>query len=142
MYCTAMGKALTAYLPADEKEHVLSSIHFERFTPRTLTRLTQLRKELDRVRERGYALDDEETTLGARCVSAPIFGDGGKVTAAVSVAGPTTRIARDKVPAYVNEVMAAARAIAARLGTTEMPGLEIRPAAAIAATPKARAQGA
>jgi DNA-binding IclR family transcriptional regulator len=141
VYCTAMGKALTAYLPADEKEHVLSSIHFERFTPRTLTRLTQLRKELDRVRERGYALDDEETTLGARCVSAPIFGDGGKVTAAVSVAGPTTRIARDKVPAYVNEVMAAARAIAARLGTTEMPGLEIRPAA-IAATPKARAQGA
>jgi DNA-binding IclR family transcriptional regulator len=141
VYCTAMGKAMTAYLPADEKEHVLSSIHFERFTPRTLTRLPQLRKELERVRERGYALDDEETTLGARCVSAPIFGDGGKVTAAVSVAGPTTRIARDRLPAYVNEVMAAARAIAARLGTTEIPAVEPQ-AVPAAATLKARAHHA
>src|SRR6202451_4185199 len=76
VYCTAMGKALTAYLPEDEREHVLSSIHFERCTPHTLTRLPQFRKELEKVRQRGYALDDEEATLGARCVSAPILHDG------------------------------------------------------------------
>jgi IclR family KDG regulon transcriptional repressor len=119
VYCTAMGKALTAYLPADEKEHVLSSIRFERFTPHTLTRLPQLRKELENVRQRGYALDDEEATLGARCVSAPILGDGGKVAAAISVAGPTTRIARDKIPAIAREVVAAARSISTRLGASE-----------------------
>jgi DNA-binding IclR family transcriptional regulator len=119
VYCTAMGKALTAYLPADEKEHVLSSIRFERFTPHTLTRLPQLRKELERVRQRGYAVDDEEVTLGARCVSAPILGDGGKVAAAISVAGPTTRIARDKIQSFVGELVAAARAISNRLGATE-----------------------
>ena len=48
----AIGKALTAYLPADEKEHVLSSIRFEHFTARTPTRLPQLRKELEKVRRR------------------------------------------------------------------------------------------
>ena len=88
VYCTAMGKALTANLPADEKEHVLSSIRFERFTPHTLTRLPQLRRELEKVHQRGYALDDEEAILGARCVSAPILHDQGKVMAAISVAGP------------------------------------------------------
>jgi DNA-binding IclR family transcriptional regulator len=119
VYCTAMGKALTANLPPDEKEHVLSSIRFERFTPRTLTRLPQLRRELEKVRQRGYALDDEEATLGARCVSAPILRDGGKVAAAISIAGPTTRIARDKIPTFAGEVVAAARAISTRLGASE-----------------------
>ena len=118
VYCTAMGKALTAYLPEDEREHVLCSIHFERCTPHTLTRLPQFRKELEKVRQCGYALDDEEATLGARCVSAPILHDGGKVAAAISVAGPTTRIARDKIPAFAGEVVAAARAISARLGAS------------------------
>jgi len=119
VYCTAMGKALAAYLPAGEKEHVLSSIRFERFTPHTLTRLPQLRKELEKVRQRGYALDDEEAILGARCVSAPILHDEGKVMAAISVAGPTTRIARDKIREFAGEVVAAARAIATRLGASE-----------------------
>jgi DNA-binding IclR family transcriptional regulator len=119
VYCTAMGKVLTAGLRADEKEHVLSSIRFERLTPHTLTRLPRLRKELENVRQRGYALDDEEATLGARCVSAPILGDGGKVAAAISVAGPTSRIARDKIPALVREVVAAARSISTRLGASE-----------------------
>ncbi len=119
VYCTAMGKVLTAYLPSDEKEHVLSSIRFERFTPHTLTRLPQLRKELEKVRHRGYALDDEEATLGARCVSAPILHEGGKIAGAISVAGPTTRIARDKIPAIAGEVLSAARAISSQLGASE-----------------------
>ena len=118
VYCTAMGKVLTAFLPGDEKEHVLSSIRFERFTPNTFTRVAQFRKELDKVRQRGYALDDEGATLGARCVSAPILHDGGKIAAAISIAGPITRIARDKIPVFITEVTAAARSISARLGTS------------------------
>jgi len=118
VYCTAMGKALTAFLPSEEKQHLLSSIRFERFTPRTLTQVTQLMRELEKVRQRGYALDDEEATLGARCVSAPILHDNGKVAAAISVAGPITRIAREKIPAFAGEVMAAARSISTRLGAS------------------------
>lgn len=118
-YCTAMGKAMTAYLPPDEKEHVLSSIQFERFTQHTLGGLSALRKDLDKVRQRGYALDDQEATLGARCVSAPILQVDGRVAAAVSVAGPTTRISRETIPGFAREVVAAARAIGSRLSAPD-----------------------
>lgn len=121
LYCTALGKAMAAYLPWEEKEHVLSSLSFERFTPRTLTRLTQLRKELARVRQRGYALDDEETVLGSRCVAAPILVARDKAAAALSVAGPITRISRDKIPAFAAAVREVARSISARLGFSELP---------------------
>jgi len=117
LYCTAMGKVLTALLPGTEKERVLASLRFERFTPHTITQLPQLKEELERTQQRGYGLDNEEATLGARCVSAPVVLDGGRLTAAVSVAGPTTRIAPDKLPFFVEAVEAAARTIAARLGS-------------------------
>jgi DNA-binding IclR family transcriptional regulator len=112
-----MGKALAAFLSTTEKEHVLSSLQFERLTPHTITRLSRFRKELEKIRERGYALDDEEATLGARCVGAPILLEG-KVAAAISIAGPTTRIARERIPFYVRAVVAAAQAISRQLDTT------------------------
>jgi DNA-binding IclR family transcriptional regulator len=119
LYCTSMGKALAAFLSTTEKDHVLSSLRFERFTPHTITSLSRFRKELERTKQRGYALDDEEATLGARCVGAPVLLEGGKVAAAISVAGPITRIAREKIPAYARAVLAAARAISRHLGTAE-----------------------
>ncbi len=119
LYCTSMGKALAAFLSTTEKDHVLSSLRFERFTPHTITSLSRFRKELERTKQRGYALDDEEATLGARCVGAPVLLEGGKVAAAISVAGPITRIAREKIPVYARAVLAAARAISRHLGTAE-----------------------
>ena len=116
-----MGKALAAFLSAEERDHVLSSLRFERFTPHTITRVSQFRKELERIRQRGYALDDEEATLGARCVGAPVLLEG---AAAISVAGPTNRIAREKIPAYAKAVLAAARAISRHLGTAELSGTD------------------
>ena len=98
LYCTAMGKALVALSPATEKEPVLASLRFERFTPRTITHLVQLKEELVKTQKRGCAVDDEEATLGARCVSTPIFLECGKLVAAVSVSGPTARMASRKIP--------------------------------------------
>lgn len=119
LYCTAMGKALVAYLPPHEKERVLSSLRFERFTSHTITKLLQLKEELDRVWQSGYALDDEEATLGARCVGAPVLLEGDKVAAAVSVAGPTIRVATERIPFFVEAVRTAARTISARLSPSE-----------------------
>ncbi|HTQ61294.1 MAG TPA: IclR family transcriptional regulator [Candidatus Solibacter sp.] len=115
VYCTAMGKALTAFLPPDEKEHVLNSLKFERLTPRTIVQPMRLRKELDNIRQRGYGLDDEEATLGARCISAPVMIDQGKVAAAISVAGPVARMSREKIPLLAKAVIASAKTISARL---------------------------
>lgn len=119
LYCTAMGKALAAYLPPHENERVLSSLRFERFTSHTITKLQQLKGELARVRQDGYALDNEEATLGARCVGAPVILEGDEVAAAVSVAGPTIRVATGRMPFFVEAVRTAARTISARLSLSQ-----------------------
>jgi IclR family acetate operon transcriptional repressor len=120
LYCTAMGKMLAALLPTHEKERVLGSLRFERFTPHTMTQLAQLQEDLTKTQRRGYALDDEEATLGARCVSAPILLDANGPAAAVSVAGPTARISRDRIPLFADAVQKAAGAISARLSGSGM----------------------
>src|ERR1700680_2601378 len=98
LHATALGKALAAFLSEDEKERVLATVQFQPLTPKTIMNLVQFRQELELIRKQGYAVDDEETTLGARCVSAPILGAGREVIAALSVSGPVTRISPGQVP--------------------------------------------
>src|SRR5437867_11371092 len=114
--CTALGKVLLAYLPNDQREELLPMLTFERATPRTIPNLPRFRKELARVLQQGYAIDDQETDMGARCVAAPILDESGSVTAAISVSGPVTRIGRDRIQAYAIAIKRAARAISAHLG--------------------------
>lgn len=149
VYCTAMGKALSAYLPPDEKEHVLSTLRFERFTPHTIGQLPRMRKELEKIRQAGYAVDDQEAILGARCVAAPILLENGKAAAALSVSGPTTRIDRAKIPAFVAAVTEAARAISFRLGASQLlpaengsPAPQARPMPILVATAAGDRSGA
>ena len=114
--CTALGKALLAFVPAEHREELLPVLTFERSTPRTIPSLARFRKELTRVLEQGYAIDDQETDMGARCVAAPILDESGKVAAAISVSGPITRISQDRIQAYAAATKKAARAISAQLG--------------------------
>lgn len=123
LYCTAMGKVLAAWLPADDRKHVLSSLRFERITPHTITRIPRLEKELEKIRQSGYAVDNEEAVLGARCIASPVLLANGKAAAAVSISGPTSRIDRTKMSAFVTAVKGAARAISIRFGASELlPG--------------------
>ncbi len=114
--CTALGKALLAFLSTEQREEILPMLTFERATPRTIPSLGRLRKELTRVVQQGYAMDDQETDLGARCVAAPILDESGTVAAAISVSGPITRISRDRIQAYALATKKAARTISAQLG--------------------------
>ena len=113
LYCTALGKSILAYYPDREREYLISGIDFERFTPHTITGAANLRKELTLIRQRGYSLDNEEVYLGSRCVGAPILDASDRVIAALSVSGPTTRVTRDRIPAFA----AAARQAAAKVST-------------------------
>ncbi len=90
LHATALGKALAAFLPEEQKDRILANIQFQPLTPKTIMNLVQFRQELGIIRNQGYAVDDEETTLGARCVSAPVLGANREVVAAVSVSGPVT----------------------------------------------------
>ena len=95
---------------------LLPLLTFERATPRTIPNLARFRKELVRVVQQGYAIDDQETDMGARCVAAPILDESGKVAAAISVSGPITRMSRDRIHGYALATKKAARAISAQLG--------------------------
>ena len=114
--CTALGKAILAFLSTTHREDVLSSLTFERSTTHSHTDLARFRRELAKVREHGYAIDDREAELGARCMAAPIMDATGEVVAALSVSGPITRIDKNKMAHTIVAVKDGARAISTRLG--------------------------
>jgi DNA-binding IclR family transcriptional regulator len=87
LHCTAIGKSLLAFAPAEVREDVLSG-PLPRFTTATISTAASLRRELHQVREAGLATDREEAGIGIRCISAPVFGPDGRVQAAVSVSLP------------------------------------------------------
>jgi DNA-binding IclR family transcriptional regulator len=113
---TALGKAIAAFLSRDHAEQILATVTFQAFTPKTIINHVQFQQELEKIRRQGYAIDDEEATLGARCVAAPILAAGGNAIAAVSISGPTTRVTADQIPALANAVRDAAEAISTAMG--------------------------
>ncbi|HKD39859.1 MAG TPA: IclR family transcriptional regulator [Myxococcaceae bacterium] len=114
--CTALGKAILAFLPDEQREEILPTLTFERLTQYTISNLPRLRRELARIAQQGYALDDQETNLGAVCVAAPILDESGKVAAAISVSGPVTRIGRERCQAFAVTVRKGARQISGSMG--------------------------
>jgi DNA-binding IclR family transcriptional regulator len=90
-HCTAVAKAVLAYLPDKEVDAVLAGCCLTRFTPFTMTRADEVKANLRLTVQRGYALDTQELEEGLSGVAAPIRGRDGQVIAAVGIAGPTTR---------------------------------------------------
>jgi DNA-binding IclR family transcriptional regulator len=116
VYCTAMGKAMLAFQPEDTTEQILAKIRFVRYTRKTLCSREKLVKSLERVRRRGYAIDDEEIEIGVRCVGAPIFNEDHRAIAAVSISGPSSRITAQSVPGIAEHLLRCCRDISASLG--------------------------
>jgi len=85
-HATAGGKVLLSGLSRQEIERIYRSRRLRRYGKNTITALHELLKELEKVRQQGYAIDDEEYYEGVRCVGAPIYA-GGKIIAALSITG-------------------------------------------------------
>ena len=83
-----MGKVLLAWADADTRRR-LCNRKLERFTSNTITAPGELRRALEQVREKGFAIDSEEITRGLVCVAAPVFGADGAVAAAMSCTFPS-----------------------------------------------------
>ena len=116
VYSTALGKALTAFLSPEKREAILRVLNFEVFTPRTITDLREFKKELERIRRRGYAMDDEESVLGARCLGVPVLSHLQEAVASISVSGPTTRVDQTRIPGIVQNLQKASRSISECMG--------------------------
>src|SRR6266849_7523424 len=114
-YCTAEGQAILAFQPPAVIEDVIRAGLHPR-TPQTITEPQKLRKALEIVRQRGCAIEDEESELGMRCIAAPVHNDAGEVVAAVGLAGPVSRLSKKALSTYIPHVIETAAAISARLG--------------------------
>jgi len=91
LHVSAAGKAMLAHLPEERTARLLAEAAAEP-TDNTVTDLDRLAAELETVHERGYAVNDEESTDGLRAVGVPVRYDDGSVLGALSVSGPTHRI--------------------------------------------------
>ena len=116
LHCTAVGKAMLAFLPEAEREAALQHLQFQTATEHTLTDAAAFRQELQKVRTLGYAVDDEENEVGIRCVGAPIYDHTGRLTAAVSVSGWTITMTPERIPGLAPQLVRTCRRISAELG--------------------------
>lgn len=114
-YCTSSGKVLLAYNESNLVEKVIErGLHA--YTSKSITDPDELRKEMQVIRERGYAISTEELTEGTRSVSAPIRDYTGKVVSAINVVGPLQRMPDYKVPDIAKKVVNASNEASERLG--------------------------
>ncbi|MDP3084216.1 MAG: IclR family transcriptional regulator [Rubrivivax sp.] len=116
LYCTAVGKALAAWLPAAEVAAVLDRTTMVARTPRTITTREAFDAELRRIRSAGYAIDDEEQFEGLRCIAVPVFSHTGQVIASMCVVSPKQRMTQQKLQAVRAPLVAQARRLSERLG--------------------------
>jgi IclR family transcriptional regulator, acetate operon repressor len=116
MHCSGAGKAILAWLAERDVGKVLERHGLPRATERTLATPKSLRADLEQVRHRGYAVDDEEHAVGLRCVAAPILNEHGAPLAGLSVSGPTARIPDHRLSLLGAMVAAAAQATTAEVG--------------------------
>jgi IclR family acetate operon transcriptional repressor len=111
LHCAALGKVLLAFGAAE-----LPPGRLEQRTGQTLTSRAAIQADLAAVRDRGWAVTDEELEPGLVAVAAPVHRDGGAVIAALSVSGPSSRLNADAIPATAAQCAAAAASLSAVLG--------------------------
>jgi DNA-binding IclR family transcriptional regulator len=92
IHCTAVGKAVAAYLPSDTVEVLVRRRGMLRHNDNTIASLRKLKDELERVRRLGYSIDDEEEEIGIRCIGVPILDEENRALAAISLSGTTSQI--------------------------------------------------
>ncbi len=116
VHATSVGKSLAAHIPQERLEKILRERGMEKRTPKTITTWPRLLKELEKVRAQGFAVDDEENNLGARCVGAPIFGQDGAVEASIGLSGTINQVNSHTMPRIVEALKDAARHISMGMG--------------------------
>lgn len=117
-HCTSLGKAILAYLPEQELEEYLDKAELKPRTAHTLTSKDQIKEELNKIRENGYAVDDEEFSVGLRCVGAPIFDYKGQAKYAISISGPSIRFGHKRIDEMQIELRQAASRLSESWGVS------------------------
>jgi IclR family KDG regulon transcriptional repressor len=115
-HCTALGKAILARLPSEIVDSILADNGMARFTPNTITDIPTFKEHLRRVKNQGFAIDDEEHEEGIRCAAGAILDYTGSVAGAISVSGPSIRISRQRLDEIGRVVRDVSRRLSSSLG--------------------------
>jgi len=116
VHTTAIGKVLVAYLPEAEVIKILDLHGMEKKTRRSITNQKKFLRELEKVREYGFALDNEENCLNVRCLAAPIFNAKGEITAALGTSTTILQLDKSHLPKVVELVKNAAEKVSHQIG--------------------------
>ncbi|WP_270181127.1 IclR family transcriptional regulator [Alkalihalobacillus sp. CinArs1] len=116
LHCTGVGKAISAYYTSDQLKDFFETRELTRFTDHTITSKERYEAELARIRESGYAIDDEEHEEGIRCIAVPIFDHQGKPTYAVSITGTVQQMTEQHLAEFLPILQEAGNEISKRLG--------------------------
>lgn len=119
-YCTGVGKVLLAGLEDGELNCLLGRMNFRPVTPNTICDAKALSAEIEKVRQSGYATDNEEIEEGLACFAAPVRNHLGAIIAAISISGPTTRIINGNSSRLIEDTVGCADKISAQLGYTSV----------------------
>ena len=115
-HCTAVGKAMLAWLPEREVDEILQKHGLQRLTRNTITTPAELKVELNTIRSRGYSIDNEEVEEGVRCVGAAVLDHAGRPLGAISVSAPSFRMPAEMVDIVAVPVCLAARVLSEESG--------------------------
>lgn len=115
LHSTSVGKCLLAWLPKQEIEMLVKQQGLKKRTPKTIITMTKLLTDLEHTKHEGYAVDDEENSLGARCLGAPVFDVTGNVVAALGVSGTLTQVDEHSMPRIAEALKETARRISRQL---------------------------
>jgi len=116
VYTCALGKVMAAWLDPEDTRNSLKEMVFTSFTMNTLRDACSFIDELARVRQQGYAEDNEETELGLYCLAVPIYDRLGHVIAALSLSLPKIRLQKDSQQQLILQLHQAAAAISEKIG--------------------------
>jgi IclR family acetate operon transcriptional repressor len=111
-----MGKAVLAGYSADEVAASIARRGARRFTAHTLMRRSALQAQMEDIRGKGYAIDDEEYAGGLRCIAAAVYDHQGEILCAISLSATTSRIPDERFPLLGTLVVETARELTSSLG--------------------------
>lgn len=116
IHASGIGKALLAAMTEERVRALVAAKGLKRFTENTITTPDALLADLADIRKRGWALDNEEHTLGMRCIAAVIYNEYGETIAGVSISGPTVRVTGERLEELGEQVHTAAHDITVAIG--------------------------
>ena len=115
-YCTSLGKAILAFLPDMQLEEYLKAIELTPFTQNTVISKDKLKEELMHIKENGYSIDDEELSVGLRCIGAPLFNHSGQALYAISISGPSIRMGSKRIEEMQRELKKICQNLSGKMG--------------------------